>query len=196
MERRHTTEVRQPLNPGDQLVIVKNRNGFTLVEIILTMVLLSLMIGVASVMMGRGADSYNLVASRTEGLDQARFALLRIQREILTLRQINAGCTDKIFNFQDSLGQNVSFSVAGNELDYAAVGAAIGDPLVKQLLPTAAVFSYFDGSGNQINNFNQVPAQAKRIQVSLFVQLNANGSVNVSTDVTPRINLYDNFQYP
>lgn len=156
--------------------------GFTLVEIILSMTLLSITVAATSVLMGRGLDAYNLVNSRTVALDQANYALVRMEREMTKVTNIQNANTN-LFGFVDSLGTSTDFHLNGTNL-YRG-----GDFLAHNI--SSLVFTYYRDNGNTTSAAPQV----RRIHIDMTVSAGTgNGTVDLRTDVFPRIFIYDDFQ--
>jgi prepilin-type N-terminal cleavage/methylation domain-containing protein len=98
-----------------------NSNGFTLIEIVMTIVLISILGGLAAVIILQGVRAYSDEDSRSDIHYQTRLAVERIAREA---RQIS-DCTTVTapanpggtFSFIDiNTGATVTFSISGTDL--------------------------------------------------------------------------------
>jgi prepilin-type N-terminal cleavage/methylation domain-containing protein len=118
---------------------IPNRNGFTLIEIIITIVLVSILAALAAVIILQGVRAYSDEDSRSDIHYQARLAVERIAREAM---QISA-CTTitapanpgGAFSFIDiNTGATVTFSVSGTNLlrntDLLASGITSSQPFL------------------------------------------------------------------
>lgn len=156
--------------------------GFTLVEIILAMTLLGITVVATSVLMGRGLDAYNLVNSRTVALDQANYALVRMEKEMTKVSNIN-NAHSTLFAFVDSLGNSTDFHLDGTTLFRG------NDPLAHNV--SSLTFTFYRDNGATTT----APPQIRRIHIDMTVLADGgNGTIDLRTDVFPRIFIYDNFQ--
>jgi prepilin-type N-terminal cleavage/methylation domain-containing protein len=98
-----------------------NSNGFTLIEIVMTIVLISILGGLAAVIILQGVRAYSDEDSRSDIHYQTRIAVERIARES---RQISDCTTINVpanpggtFSFLDiNTGLTVTFSISGTDL--------------------------------------------------------------------------------
>jgi prepilin-type N-terminal cleavage/methylation domain-containing protein len=130
-------------NSGPQ---TSNSKGFTLIEIVITIVLVSILAALASVIILQGVKAYSDEDSRSDVHYQARLAVERIVREA---RQMQSCATITVTSsptgtlwFTDINGTPVKFSVSGgklwrNDTDLLASGITSTQP-----------FSFSDNLGN------------------------------------------------
>lgn len=91
--------------------------GFTLIEIIITIVLVSIIAGIGAMIVMQGVRSYSAEDTRSDVNYQARLALERIAREARLIRDATAAsiqtmtATDLVFC--DVTGKAVEFQVSG-----------------------------------------------------------------------------------
>src|SRR3990172_1283381 len=95
-------------------------NGFTLIEIVITIVLVTILSGLAAVIMLHGVKAYSTEQSRSDVHYQTRIAVERMAREIRLIRSQTAGdiptmaATD--LYFCDVTGKAVEFQLSGTAL--------------------------------------------------------------------------------
>lgn len=120
--------------------------GFTLIEMVITIVIVGIIGGIAAMIIMQGVRAYSAEQSRSAAHYQARFAVERIAREA---RQIRS-CADitgpanpsGTLSFKDINGNAVAFSYAGGNLSRGANLLASG-------ITSAQPFTFLDSSGNQ-----------------------------------------------
>jgi prepilin-type N-terminal cleavage/methylation domain-containing protein len=139
------TEFRMQKSEGGMLT--PNSKGFTLIEIVITIVLVSILAGLAAVIILQGVRAYSDEDTRSDVNYQARLAVERIAREA---RQISDCTTITVpanpggtFSFTDvNTGAPVMFSISGTDLlrntDLLASGI------------TSAQFSFFAADGSTL----------------------------------------------
>lgn len=156
--------------------------GFTLVELVLTMTLISIVVVVTGLLMGRGLDAYRLVTQRTDAVHQARFAIVRIQKELEMLTDVTNAQVERI-GFRDP---NL------NAVDFRLVGSTLyrGSEILAESV-TRLAFTYYRDNGNETSSAPQV----RRIHMEMTVDAGpAAGSLELRTDVFPRNFIYENFR--
>lgn len=158
------------------------QNGFTLVELVLTMTLMGVIVVVAGVLMGRGVDAYRVVATRTELVSQGRLALMRIEKELEALRDVVTAQSQRI-QFRDADLAMQDFRLVGTTLFR---NNAILAENVQNL-----TFTYYRDNGNETT----APPQVRRIHLEMTVQgAGGSGSLALRTDIFPKNFVYENFQ--
>ncbi len=122
--------------------------GFTLIELVLTILLLGIIASIVSQFVLQGVRSYSVEQDRGNVHSQARLAVERMAREIRAIR----GCTASdltlpaanpfpTLSFTDVIGTAVSFSVAGGNLTR-------GVDILAKGVTSAQPFRLLDKSGN------------------------------------------------
>jgi prepilin-type N-terminal cleavage/methylation domain-containing protein len=122
-----------------------NANGFTLIELVMTIVIVGIISGIAAMIIAQGVKSYSDEQGRSGVRYQARFAVERMVREVRLIRS----CADiagpsnpsATLSFTDINGTAVLFNVALGNLNRGADRLATG-------ITTAQPFRFLDKSGN------------------------------------------------
>ncbi|MHB8836178.1 MAG: PilW family protein [Candidatus Methylomirabilia bacterium] len=120
------TEASPPRHPSSQFV-TRNRSfhhrstgGFTLIELVLTLLILGIIAATVSQFALQGLRSYSTEEDRGDAHSQARLALERVVREARTIRScadiVGAANPAATLSFTDIAGTPVAFSVAGGNL--------------------------------------------------------------------------------
>jgi prepilin-type N-terminal cleavage/methylation domain-containing protein len=96
-------------------------NGFTLIEIVITIVLITILSGLAAVIILQGVRAYSDEKNRSDVHYQARIAMERMAREIRLIRSQTVGdiptmgATDLVFC--DVTGRAIEFQLSGTALN-------------------------------------------------------------------------------
>jgi prepilin-type N-terminal cleavage/methylation domain-containing protein len=123
-----------------------NENGFTLIEVVITIVLVSVLASTAAVFMLQGVKSYSIEQSRSTVHYQARLAVEQMAREIRLIRNVNlAGPDISIMNptdisFTDIQNNQVRFQLNAGSIRRSPDNGTTWQPLASGV--TALNFSY------------------------------------------------------
>jgi len=137
---------------------LQNKDGFTLVELILVISLIGIIFFVSSIILFRSLDAYQFVTERTTVLERARFAVDRMTREFQLLSEgeiTNVSSTS--INFIDDQALSTDFSLSGTNLLRG------NDVLCADV--TSFTLTYFNAVGSVTSSANQV----RRIRLDLTV---------------------------
>ncbi len=166
----------------------KLQSGFSLVEVLLSSVLLGIIAASIATFFSAGAESFSLIKARNEALEKARYGMNRISKEIMYLAS-----SDFITLNPTSL----EFNDSGNIQTTYELGTYSGNTAVVRgadvLIPNAQSinFDYYDANGVATST----PADVRTIQVTLVIDAEDNqGSVTLQTTIFPREFIYTGFQ--
>lgn len=158
--------------------------GFTLIELVLTILLLGIIAAAVSQFVLQAVRSYSVEQSRGNVHSQARLAVERMTREIRGIRSCTAAdLTLPAANpfatlaFTDLSGTAVSFTVAGGNL-------ARGADILAQGLTSAQPFRLLDKSGNPTISCT-VPNEAWFVEIDLTC-VEGGESLRLRSRVHPR----------
>ncbi len=170
---------------------IKSQHGFSLVESVLSCVVLAIVALTFASLFAHAIDSYEDMNARSESLDNARYSLNRISKELMYIQPSNiTAIAPGQLSFTDSTGLATSFNTA-------SVGGVLnlyrGTDLLAQNLSSFG-FAYYDATGALITDYSS-PALVRRIQISISVKdTSGNNDVALTTEVYPRNFYYSNFQ--
>ncbi len=122
-----------------------NSKGFTLIEIVITIVLVSILAGIAAMIILQGVKMYSDEQSRSDVHYQARIAMERMAREIRVIRSAAdiTTFTTSTLRFTDISGAALGFEWTNPTLSrFNGVG---NDVLASGVNPFS--FSYFENDG-------------------------------------------------
>ena len=166
---------------------IKNQNGFSMIEMILSIVISGIILGVTVQVMRTHIDAYSFITNRDTALSDASYALNRMAYELLRVdtADILTIAEDSI-EFTDDDGNAASFETGPSGDDD---GLFRGDELL--LTPVdSLLITYYD-----INSVETaVIADIRKIELTLITApLGTEGSITLKTMVTPRAFIYENY---
>jgi len=143
--------IRRPPGPRS----TRHDRGFTLIEAVLVIILVGILFGFGSVLLGKVFSSYSMKQEITEADWQAKVALERAARELRAVRTATAADLDVAstaqVRFIDSDGNGVCFYRNANRMMRSADGPATAcgttSPQVLADNITALAFSYWTSAG-------------------------------------------------
>lgn len=123
--------------------------GFTLVEIIITIVIVAIIAGIAAMIIAQGVRGYSAEQSRSDVHYQARLAVERMAREIRLVRSQTAAdittMNPTLFQYTDIMGNQMGFRLNGNNVERTQDNAVTWQALASNA--TALTFTYLQQDG-------------------------------------------------
>lgn len=153
--------------------------GFTLLEMILVILILSIIIAMSSTLLTQGLNSFANSESIMSANWQGQIAMQRIVRDIMAVRSPSdiTTATASNFSFTNTNNESISYSLSGNNLNLTLNGnSAILADSIQNL-----TFSYFDKSGSATATTSLI----RLVRVSFNVVQN-NVSYTLTTAIFPR----------
>lgn len=127
-------------------MLIGDQRGFTLVELVLTIILVGIIAGMASVFLRQGLNAFVAEDARADITNQGRLAMERMAREIRMARSRTAAdlpgcCNAGTLSFVNLNGIAIAYTTAaGNTITQNGTALAAGDTVVLN-------FSYFQQNG-------------------------------------------------
>ncbi|HAK60951.1 MAG TPA: hypothetical protein DCO77_11300 [Nitrospiraceae bacterium] len=124
---------------------IQHSNGFTLFEVIITIVIVSILAGIAGILISQGVRAFSDEQARSDVYQQARLGMERMAREIRVIRSRTDITTMANTNlrFTDVAGTTVGFNWASPTLQrWNGIG---NDVLASNI--TAFTFAYYQQDG-------------------------------------------------
>jgi len=172
-----------------------NAKGFTLIEIVITIVLVSILAGIAAMIILQGVRAYSDEQIRSDVHYQARLAMERMAREIRMIRSssefgainspgvpvlgIITNNPSNAFSFTDMTGTQITYALAGTTLNRTAGGT---NALAQGV--AALSFTCFDNAGVQVAN-GAASTSAWTIEIDM-TDTQGSETISMRTRVHPR----------
>jgi prepilin-type N-terminal cleavage/methylation domain-containing protein len=121
-----------------------NKRGFTLIEIIATLVLVGVLSSIAVLFMGNVLKGFTTVKNNSSAALKAQMALNRISLELRTLSSLSALTNNVSITYDNSLGDNRTIKFAGSNI-------YISTPTDYLLIDNVSIFSLSTATGNMYN---------------------------------------------
>ena len=163
---------------------IKNQKGFSLTEVVLTLVVGGILAGVSSQTMVNNMNSYSSMANRRATVSDSRQSMNQVAFELrgLTTSKIQEITPTRI-SFADSSGSNTSFRLATNGSTLAIFRG--NDVLLDRI--DSFVLNYYNAQGQEISAEAASIPNIRRIKVSLVTSpIASEGKISLSTTITPR----------
>lgn len=172
---------------------IRDQRGFTLLELVLSIVVGGVIFGIASETLVRQADTYSFIANRKNSIADVRFGMNKISHELLRLETSDIQAISPTgISFLDENGQGASFSLGQ---DGSSLSVYRGnDALVEDV--ASIDFEYHNGDGEVIDAVDANIDDVRRIKVTITTEPKGDeGAISISTTVVPRSFIgYANYQ--
>lgn len=165
----------------------KRQDGFTLVEIILSISLIAVLFSLSAWILDRGVASFATISTRSANQQDARYAMERMVRELVLVQTGPSGDLKNIkanqISFVDKQGNNTSFELSGQTLNRGS------NPLLNHV--TGLTFTAYRSNGQT----TQSPPQTRRVEILLTtLPPGETATLTLRTDVFLRTDMYENFK--
>lgn len=170
---------------GNKLIkifCIKNQKGFSLIEMMVTLGILSLIIiGLVTFFSG-GTRAWVTGQYQLEAQRNARFSMDRMVKEIREGNSISSGsnATSITINYLTSFGKSpVTYSLSGTTISRDT------NPLIENVLTGEAIFKYYNNSDTEVT---PPDATVSKIHINLKVDVDKDDSpdITLNTDVDLR----------
>ncbi len=157
---------------------MKGKEGYTLIEILLVLVIIGILAGILIEPFRQGVQSYVGIETRADLTSQAREDTVRIVRELRNIRT-EADNTPEIstanatsITFTDVMDNGVSFSLSGSTVLRKT------DILADKV--SSLQFRYFDGSNTELTSFPLTGADREKVRRILVILTMQEGTETVT----------------
>jgi prepilin-type N-terminal cleavage/methylation domain-containing protein len=165
-----------------------NKKGFTLVETILTIIVVGIIAGVSGQVLMRGIDAYSMITNRKDAIQHARVGMDRMMYELLLVDSSKlTSVSDTRIDFVDMNGSAANFRRANV---YGTLDLVRGNDFLAGQVALLD-FDFFKSDGTSA----VFPWDVRRISIELTAQaLGGYGTIPLRTEVFPRNFMYTNFR--
>jgi len=160
--------------------------GFTYIEIIIVIVLVSILGTIAAMIIMQGIRAYSDEQFRSDAHYQARFAMERMAREIREIRSSTAAdipaMTGTTLRYNDINGLQMGFRLNAGNIERTEDNGATWQTLAINITsPGGNIFTYLDNTGAE----TAAPASLWLVQIQ-FTATQGTESIDMHTAVHPR----------
>ena len=166
---------------------MKKESGFTLIEVIVSLLLVGLLASIAGLSVYKGMEGY-LMASENAALTQtSQLTLERLRREILLLNGVTAA-SGTTFQFSNSLGaRTIGLDGGTVKIAEGALALTSGDILVEEVNSFSLAYFKGDGTTGWVQGVDTLQDLAE-VQINITLNHAISGGISFSTSVNPRNN--------
>jgi prepilin-type N-terminal cleavage/methylation domain-containing protein len=147
----------------------QHSKGFTLIEIVITIVIVGIIAGIASMIILQGARTYSAEDSRGNAHYQARLAVERVAREARLIRS----CGDITYPMNNPFGSLTFTDVNGNSITFSVAGGNLsrGANILANGVTSATPFRFLNRTGaaltSPINSCGVAPNDIWYLEIDL-----------------------------
>lgn len=128
----------------------RSRQGFTLIEVVVSLVLLGILTAVAGMGIVSGVRAYLSVEENTEIAQKAQFALIRMSRELMELTAVSAAEASRVVFTNPSGTFTLGFHDGAVRLAQGSVTLDTASPVLTDgVAGLVLTYGTVDGDGNQ-----------------------------------------------
>jgi prepilin-type N-terminal cleavage/methylation domain-containing protein len=169
------------------LNVMKKESGFTLLEIILSLVILSIIVAVAGLGIVTGTKGYVFARQNAHSSQKAQMALARITREFQELYNITACSGSSVF-FESGAGEYI-IGLDDSRIRIAAGGSLLanGDILIDGIEANGFTLNFYKDDESEWNQETDDIDSLTDISIQIdMIRNDVSGSLTFSTFVHPR----------
>jgi prepilin-type N-terminal cleavage/methylation domain-containing protein len=168
-------------------MIFRGKKGFTLVEMILTMIVTAAIALVVGQILVSGMESYSLIVDRREAMQGVRLAVNVMSgelREIANPQSDISAISQNSISFTNAIGNPVTYQILGSNLLRNSKVLASG-------MASGSEFAYYTSGGNVTAN----PAEVYRVGMTIRINSGdaAHGIVEAKSSAYLRNRYYESF---
>ena len=164
---------------------MKKESGFTLIEVIVSLMLVGVLAAIGGTMLTEGIKGYVFSKDCAEIAQKAELAFSRLTNEITRLQDVTADSTSSSITINNTKGNKTI------ELDDGKIKIN-GDILIDNV--NSFELTYYDPDDNEWSPGNDIgDLSAVKIELFISTQLNDEQPIEFATYVTPRNNRRHSF---
>lgn len=169
--------------------MLKRDNGFTLIEVIVSVIIIGIITSFAGMAIVTGVKGYVFTRDSASIGQKAQLAMTRISRELMELSAVTTGEVSRItYERLDDSGvsitQTIYYFADDSTVKIATGSAAVnGDTLVDSV--SSFALTYYKGADSWVAGVDDI-ASLTAIEISLSLTWSDGSEVTFSTTVSPR----------
>ena len=169
---------------------LSNEKAFTLIEVIVSLVLAGIMAAIVGLGLVKITQGYVFAKQNSETVQKAQIAMTRIVKELGAAEPQSgataitaAGTTSVSYTRREPIGSSIfisnTISISGGYA-YLNLNQTGNGTLINNVVTNSSSFAYFDAAGGSLSVPVAVPANIRRIDVTLRIT----GANNQTSDFT------------
>lgn len=144
-----------------------NKKGFTLIEVVTSMVLIGILALVAGFGLVKVSQGYLFARQNSETVQKAQIAMARIVKELNAATQISPSSTADSITYTRPGAINNTIKISENRLQ---MSGTIQGMLTDAIVAGGSEFQYYDAQGNPINPSGTTDVDIRRVDITLSVR--------------------------
>jgi len=158
---------------------LSDQKAFTLIEVIVSLLLVGIMAAVAGLGIVQIAQGYLFAKQNSETVQKAQVAMTRIVKELSAATSISTITlpTATSITYTRPVSVTNTITIAGGLVQMN--GTNIGT-IINNVVTASSSFSYFDAAGGSLSVPVAMPAKIRRVDVTIRVT----GANNITSDFT------------
>ena len=164
---------------------MKKRVAFTLIELIMAIVLLSIIMAIGVPLLTATTEGWVIATQRNEMLESAKIAIVRMTREMRQIKNLTSVLTASqgAFEFMNALDETISFSSSSNNLIRTLNSTE--NVLARNI--NSLSFTYYGSNGTEIITpvVNPSETDIRRIEINIVFSLGGT-QLAIQSSVSPR----------
>lgn len=166
--------------------------GFTVIEVILTLVILSVVIGIGTAAMLSGVDTWGFFTQRKELLGNGRMAIERMSREIRMVRDTASisAAEQTTFTFTDINNNPIRYSLSSSSINRSRLQLGIWRSNTLLTNVSSFEFNYYNAAGAALARPVSDTSAIRRVRIDIGLSKGsgrtASRTLNLETGVWPR----------
>lgn len=163
--------------------LMTDKKGFTLIEVIVSLVLLGILAAIAGLGLVQVVNGYSLAKQNSETIQKVQIAITRLTKELGAATGISSAAATSITYTRPGPVTNTLAS-SGSTVQITGITPVFpGTPLINNV--TGFALTYFDAAGNS----TAIPANIRRVNISLTVT----GANNQASTFTNSIAMLESY---
>jgi prepilin-type N-terminal cleavage/methylation domain-containing protein len=159
--------------------MMRLQNGFTLIEMVMVILVLSIIVGMAGSLLSQGLNTFSAGENIIDANWQGQIGMERMIRDILGIRSVNdiSSASASTLSFTNTNGDTLSYTLSGTSITLTQNGssAVLADGV------QSLAFNYYDQNGS----VTATPTAIRYVQITMNVTKN-NVNYLLTTRIYPR----------
>lgn len=164
------------------MTIRKPHSGYTLIELIISIMLMGIVAGLLASIIAVNFDTLATVSERKKLVTRGMLAINLFERELGMLIDSTNIVTadDQTFRFNDKYGNTWEYAVSSDDLTRQEVGVGSAQVLATPVINASTEFKYFSASNAELSSVPLSEAHRKLVRLVKLVLVMDDGGSGIS----------------